>query len=409
MEIGAVKGISLVVLLVLQLVCAFLPVLIVRCALRNIQNTSKFKLYVSLLNCFAGGVFFATSMLNLLPEAQEQVDRAMELIGMHTSYPVTEFLLAVGFFLVLIIEHTVGVCQGRGGHGHSHGFPAPAPAHSESSVSNQESTSFAPDTVDQNEPRMTGIKRDSQDNLVQSEHTTTDRTLEPNILSISYKTFNGIDATTGMPAVTANIKNGTRLGHTYNNVIITPEDPKHREELAHGHAHNDTNSVDIANPDDKKARPQLAKLRSMILLIALSLHMIFDGLALGLQKKESKVWQLLAALCVHKAVISFSVGLRLQETLSSLKQVVVYIVLFALVSPIGIGIGLAVTTSDNMMAQDVASAVLQSIAAGTFLYVTFFEILQKELCHSHKLINVLFTLVGFVVVAGLRFIGEGEE
>lgn len=57
-----------------------------------------------------------------------------------------------------------------------------------------------------------------------------------------------------------------------------------------------------------------------------------------------------------------------------------YILVYAVMSPIGIGIGIAVTslvTPDNA-AYFLAVGALQAIAGGTILYVVVFEVLQRE-------------------------------
>ena len=58
---------------------------------------------------------------------------------------------------------------------------------------------------------------------------------------------------------------------------------------------------------------------------------------------------------------------------------VLYMTVFCAVSPIGIGIGMALT--DPGEAENInttALIVVQGIATGSLLYVVFFEILEKE-------------------------------
>ena len=59
---------------------------------------------------------------------------------------------------------------------------------------------------------------------------------------------------------------------------------------------------------------------------------------------------------------------------------VLYVATFALISPVGAGIGLALAESaaseDSM--QGITITVLQGLATGTLLYVVFFEVIEKE-------------------------------
>lgn len=82
-----------------------------------------------------------------------------------------------------------------------------------------------------------------------------------------------------------------------------------------------------------------------------------------------------------------------------------YVTVFAVMSPLGIGIGILVIEAqleDGAFIQ----AVLEGLAAGTFVYITFLEILPHELNSPERpLLKVLFLLCGFSVMAGLSFLG----
>lgn len=76
-------------------------------------------------------------------------------------------------------------------------------------------------------------------------------------------------------------------------------------------------------------------MRGLLVIIALSLHEVLEGLAVGLQKSQSGVLQLFAAIASHKFVISFCVGLELSTNGVGLLVHVVYILVFSLVTPLG--------------------------------------------------------------------------
>ncbi|XP_052227465.1 zinc transporter ZIP2-like [Dreissena polymorpha] len=145
------------------------------------------------------------------------------------------------------------------------------------------------------------------------------------------------------------------------------------------------------------------KIRGIVLMVALSLHMIFDGLAIGLMTKSSKVWQLLGAVALHKCLVFFTIGLQSLEILASAKKSVFVIVFLAIISPIGILIGEAINSFDDVTARETVPAVLQGIATGTFLFVTFFEILFRELgAQDPELLKIMFSFIGFVLIALVR-------
>ncbi|KAJ0056449.1 hypothetical protein NL108_008051, partial [Boleophthalmus pectinirostris] len=91
---------------------------------------------LSLISCFAGGVFLAACLLDILPDYLSDISAELAARQVETSFPVPEFILAAGFFTVLILEKLVLHCQERrapaserepllhgheNGHGHTHG------------------------------------------------------------------------------------------------------------------------------------------------------------------------------------------------------------------------------------------------------------------------------------------------
>ncbi|CAG9860967.1 unnamed protein product [Phyllotreta striolata] len=119
-----------------------------------------------------------------------------------------------------------------------------------------------------------------------------------------------------------------------------------------------------------------------LVVLALSFHAVFEGLAVGLESSVEKVWYLFAAIATHKFVIGFCVGLELVTSKTRTLLVMLYIGTFAVVTPLGIGAGIIVSEKDS--AEDITSVVLQGMAAGTLLYVVFFEVLAREKKNSHS-------------------------
>lgn len=114
--------------------------------------------------------------------------------------------------------------------------------------------------------------------------------------------------------------------------------------------------------------------------MALSLHELFEGIALGLTHTESSVWYLLFAIAVHKYLIAFCLGMQFVSSGISVRMTAIFISTFSLITPLGAGVGIAISESggSDMDLQLSSVTVLQGIATGTLLYVTFFEIFDKE-------------------------------
>ena len=66
---------------------------------------------ISFSSCFAGGVFIAACLLDLLPDVEESFKKVLEEIKdqykVGFDYPVAQFVIVFGFFVILTIEQTV--------------------------------------------------------------------------------------------------------------------------------------------------------------------------------------------------------------------------------------------------------------------------------------------------------------
>jgi len=113
--------------------------------------------------------------------------------------------------------------------------------------------------------------------------------------------------------------------------------------------------------------------------------------------------QITGALILHKIVISFSLGLTLsQSPLGTFKSAVCGF-LFAISSPVGIAVGLLLSNMETLNGSLVVGS-LQGMAAGTFLYVVFLEVLPHEFRSGHMhLPKLLSFILGFSCICGVIF------
>ncbi|XP_065097785.1 zinc transporter ZIP3-like [Paramisgurnus dabryanus] len=162
---------------------------------------------------------------------------------------------------------------------------------------------------------------------------------------------------------------------------------------SHQHGHFSPSELTRAGP-----------LRLASLVLALSAHSVFEGLALGLQEDGAKLGSLFIGVAIHETLAAVALGVSVAKAGVPLRDAVKLGLTVSLMIPLGIGIGMAIDTAQNL-AGSIVSVVLQGMAAGTFLFITFFEILSRELEDKHdRLLKVLFLVVGYGVLAGLVFI-----
>ncbi|XP_062554484.1 zinc transporter ZIP2-like [Armigeres subalbatus] len=117
------------------------------------------------------------------------------------------------------------------------------------------------------------------------------------------------------------------------------------------------------------------------LLLALCVHSLLEGLAIGVQNSSAKVLLLLGAVSAHKFVVAFCLGVEVSSHQlqhgGRRQSSIVQIVIFSLGSVCGIAIGMALDGLDDTFNR-VVIPVLQAVAGGTLLYVTVSEVLPRE-------------------------------
>jgi len=138
-----------------------------------------------------------------------------------------------------------------------------------------------------------------------------------------------------------------------------------------------------------------------ILMIALSVHSIFEGLALGLAADWASVLNMVIAIIIHKGAASSSLGISLVKTFpNDFRLCRQLITIFALATPLGVGVGMAVAN-----AGDIYSIIFSSIAAGSFLYIACSEVVVEEFSiPGNRYWKLLAFLFGATIITLLWFL-----
>lgn len=159
-------------------------------------------------------------------------------------------------------------------------------------------------------------------------------------------------------------------------------------------------AAELEKPEKTEEQPREPNwLRGLGIIVALSLHELFGGMAIGLEMSVSTVWFMTGAIAVHKLVLAFCIGMEIMMAHTRLLVAVIYLLVFSIVTPIGVGIGIAVSESSAANQPSTVSGILQGLACGTLIYVVFFEIVAK----NHAGLRVLLSsVVGFILMFGLQ-------
>ena len=143
------------------------------------------------------------------------------------------------------------------------------------------------------------------------------------------------------------------------------------------------------------------KLSAFILLLSLSIHGLFECLALGIQTVYKKTLFLFIALMIHIWAEAFALGILFVKAKFSKKFFYLIIILFSIVGPVGVGIGIVLAET----AGELVEGIFLSISTGTFLYVACSEVIIEEFSTPEKrYIKFGLYLVGCVFAAGLSLL-----
>lgn len=402
MEVVESKIVAGVIIFLATLLSGVLPYMLFRRAAARASVITE--VLQDIMQAFACGVFIATCLLYLVPEAEHSISHAVD-----SDLPVAMIIIAMGVLLTLFLEHAFILYSERSqkgstiafaGHHHHHHQPQHHHQKKSTEFHNGVLTKSDPssDRSEKTSPMATTYHNyGSVDDLVDGslghgkEHTML--VSENGVIPVSIDEKNPLlfvdkDGTAFLPE-------DKRTGSTTSNKT-TSSTAKQAEII--------DDNLDIVSKNETSAKMKESVLRSVVLILALSFHTVFDGLVVGVQDTEAEVWTLLAAITLHKALEAISISLSLVDSHGQHpRSTFLYLFLFSLVSPLGLAIGTALTESNiDEEAQNLASGILQSIAAGTFMYATFVESMKDRYEGRFRLLKVLVTVFGFACVCMVR-------
>jgi len=127
----------------------------------------------------------------------------------------------------------------------------------------------------------------------------------------------------------------------------------------HGHAHHDAIGAYSA-------------------LVALSIHSLVGGLALGAEQDATRVFVIFFAIFAHKSAEGFALGVSLARSPIRRAQAFGLIALFASSTPLGGAIGIVLGQTTEGRGAALVEGTFLALAAGTFMYVATFDVLRDE-------------------------------
>ncbi|XP_077498523.1 zinc transporter ZIP3-like [Amblyomma americanum] len=295
---------------------------------------------LSRVRCLAAGIFLGTLFLGLMPAVRSAVQVALldapfgDEGTAPTSFPVAEAMVFVGFCATLYLESLL-MAMGRRNAAASHCTPTQA--------QQQQGSPGSSDTDLIDSPKNSWTKLLTR-GAMQGQH----------------------------PAV-------TMTSSSQHDIVAVPS------------------SYDLVEDGQDSERPtSAAGYRLAMLVGAMAVHSVLDGLTLGLQDKTWNVACMVMGVYLHESLMAMAMGLNAASAGQSTASVVKAGIVVAAAVPFGQMTGLIMGSQIGV----VAKAVVQALAAGTFFHVTFMEVLPQELSRQQDhIIKVTYMIVGFVLLA----------
>jgi len=382
MEVTASKVVVLLMLGTIKLVFGLAPLVLARVfQQKKKSNGYLVKKFIGSVLCIGGGVLLSTVFIHMLGEVRESMARAKEfgLLPKEVDYPFAELLFCVGFLLILFIESLVHKFCGGHCDDHDHG-----PSRGEME---ENPLADSPKEMILKIPQVTGTQNSFHNPMYLKEFPCSEEkeTLKPNSEASLCFSNKKVGSTGSMYKLTSNSYNLA----TDSLAIKLSKTPSKSKQAR----------------DERKL---MSSVRGLLVVVALSVHSLFEGMAVGLEETTGGVWQLFLAISVHSIAVVFCIGTEMVSSGLGQVRIIVSMLILGLVTPLGVLVGMLLTHQAESGGQVLLVGVLQGMAGGTLLYITFFEVLNREKLAKYSMsgmVGALIILLSFTCMAALNSLG----
>ena len=308
-----------------------------------IISCKKNNKFLSLSNSFSAGLFLSIGLIHILPECSEKLKNFSDI-------PLAYIICFLSYTLILFIEKVAFNSHSLfHSEGHSHG----------------KENYYDDDNKDDDEHRSEGELRESEEYNKSNENKEKIDKKEQIYFPASNK--NQIQEITSLRNLADSSTDLNQIDKTIKNRNL----------------------------------PKKNSITSYLLLIALGFHGLFEGISLGMQSTIKETLFLFFFFSLHKWAASLSLGISFVKSGVNKKQFIIMILIFSLISPLGICMGMILTKFSS----DILEGIFLSITVGTFIYIACSEIIIDEFSEAkYKYLKFLFFLLGAGIVIGLSII-----
>lgn len=401
MDIVSTKVIVAVVFALLRLFFGLLPFKIYKCLklwekedegapFINERRHKQVNCYLALFQSFGGGVLFATCFLHMMPDVNKSVEHLITNTGLDPTYPFSQVIVSIGFFFIYFIEEVSHWLITKMGRECRKSFKSNCNSKRQSAkpVTPKENKVYPQQNEKENNDVVFIIDVDGHVDVEKENLRNEEMKKQPSVDRADF------------------IEDDYEISRKSTTDFIEDES---MDEIANLEEVEQVKELEKLMEKQEKDQQQI--LRCCLVILALSLHAFFEGLAIGLQLSISNIWYLFTAISIHSATILFCIGLELLIARTKTSVILFNIVILSITSPFGVLIGLAITlyADMNSTAKSLAVVLLEGLSAGTILYITFFEVLNREKARRVIILTrACFILAGFTLMAILEYVELGK-
>ncbi|EGR27854.1 zip zinc transporter family protein, putative [Ichthyophthirius multifiliis] len=301
---------------------------------------------LALSSAFSGGLFLTVGLVHLLPEANEHFDKYFKEINHgedQENFPWAFVITLMSFSLILFIEKVAT---------DHHEHDANKASHLKASILNRNAQQHHQSQLVDNVNIDSRFQSHLNDEDDQDENDQSDEQFQENIIRQS----------------------------------LNP-----KKQFA--------SKISFMVSGKKKGKINLAP---YLLQVAVGIHAVFEGLAIGIENDWLKCLTLAAAVCCHKWAEGLTLGLAFRKANVDLKMSSIMIAIQALMNPIGVGLGLALSDQGELI-----TGIFMAISTGTFIYIATLEVLVEEFSvKRYKFVKFLFFLAAGAFITSLWFLEQ---
>ncbi|CAL5003365.1 unnamed protein product [Urochloa decumbens] len=175
----------------------------------------------------------------------------------------------------------------------------------------------------------------------------------------------------------------------------------------HGHAHGHGAPAAGASPDDASSVAVSIRHRviSQVLELGILVHSVIIGVSLGASLRPSTIRPLVGALSFHQFFEGIGLGGCIVQAKFKARATVIMATFFSLTAPIGIALGIAITSSYSKHSATalVVEGVFNAAAAGILIYMSLVDLLAADFNNPRLQTNMKLQLATYLAL----FLGAG--